>query len=190
MLLRRKCPASLCALAALLITLTACGGPSRSSVEISDSLPRVTSSSTSTSTSTSTTSTSTTVKVTTTTTIEIDTATRTTTPVTAIADDYHSWPDWPVWHCIGINEQGGYAPEGDGVAWHGQRIGGSASSGYPGGLGIMRAAWDGAREEAGVTTTNGAIASPGEQIRVARVILRRHGWRAWAAATLRKCGLG
>lgn len=106
------------------------------------------------------------------------------------AGDYHSWADWPLWRCIGQHEQGAarggpYDSNGDGIAWHGSDAGGGPGSGYPGGLGIMSAAWDDARGAAGVTVTNGAYASPGDQIRVARVIEQRFGLHAWA--TWRLC---
>jgi hypothetical protein len=109
----------------------------------------------------------------------------------AIGGDYRSWPDWPVWRCIGQHEQGAarggpYDSNGDGIAWHGSPAGGRPGSGYPGGLGILRAAWDDARGAAGVTVTNGAYASPGDQILVARVIRERHGLHAWATASI--CG--
>lgn len=103
----------------------------------------------------------------------------------AAASDYHNWIDWPAWQCIGTHEQRG--PGRDGIAWGGSGAGGSPGSGYPGGLGIMRAAWDENRVAAGVSTTNGAYATPADQIKVGRVIQRRFGWRAWATAGI--CGL-
>lgn len=92
--------------------------------------------------------------------------------------DYHHWADWPLWHALGRCEQGGYAPEGDGIAWHGQPIGGSASSDYPGGLGIMAQAWIENRDAS--MPMNGAYATPAQQIIVARRIRNRFGLSAWS----------
>jgi hypothetical protein len=92
--------------------------------------------------------------------------------------NYHLCADWPMWHALGQCEQGGAAPEGDGIAWHGQPIGGSPGSDYPGGLGIMAQAWTENRDAS--MPTNGAYATPGQQIEVARRIRARFGLRAWS----------
>lgn len=105
------------------------------------------------------------------------------------AADYHTWSDWPTWHALGICEQGGSSPEGDGIAWHGSAAGGSASSAYPGGLGISAEAWDSYRGAAGVSVSVGAYASPADQIRVGREEVREvGGFRGWAPGTLRCMG--
>jgi hypothetical protein len=102
--------------------------------------------------------------------------------------DYRLWPDWPLWRAVGLCEQAGDAPEGDGIAWHGSRLGGTPSSGYPGGLGESRDFWRQFAPQAGVTTTNGAYATPGEQIRVARAGshngTRMGGWSSWPGCVM------
>lgn len=108
----------------------------------------------------------------------------------AVADNYRAWWDWPAWRALGICEQGtqlggAYDSNGDGIAWHGQPAGGSPGSGYPGGLGMSRAAWDAYRGAARIAVANGAYASPADQIRVGREEVRTiGGFRGWAAGTL------
>lgn len=120
--------------------------------------------------------------------------TTTVSPVMAVesplpADgDYHAWPDWHLWRAVGLCEQGAarggpWDSNGDGIAWHGSPAGGLPGSAYPGGLGLSRDFWRMFRAEAGVAQENGALASPGEQIRVARVGshngTRMRGWSSW-----------
>lgn len=95
-----------------------------------------------------------------------------------VVGDYHSWPDWPLWQRIGRCEQPG--PGADGIYWNppAGHSGGPGST-YPGGLGIYSGAWSDYHAEAGVAQTNGAYASPSEQIAVARVILAHAGGNAW-----------
>ena len=189
----------LVALGALVAVLSSCGDidtPQRITTTPTYSIASVPSTSSTTSTTSttrpSTTTTSTTMSTTTSTTVVPITApppTAAPAPPTSSAGDYHAFADWPLWHCIGQHEQGAaaggpYDSNGDAIAWHGSPAGGLPGSGYPGGLGIMREAWDDARDAAGVTTTNGAEASPAEQIAVARVILERHGLDAWATASI------
>lgn len=115
-------------------------------------------------------------------------------PTVHTADgDYHSWPDWPLWHAVGLCEQqgsGSYDSNGDGIAWHGSPAGGLPSSGYPGGLGLSRDFWAEFAPAAGVAQTNGAYATPGEQIRVARVGshngTRMGGWSSWPGCIQRR----
>lgn len=102
------------------------------------------------------------------------------------ANDYHNWPDWPLWRAVGTCEQRdvpGAANAADGIAWGGSPIGGSPGSDYPGGLGMSRDFWRVYAPPAGVTVTNGAYASPADQIRVARVGshngTRMGGWSSW-----------
>lgn len=113
----------------------------------------------------------------------------------AIADlpttgDYHDWPDWHLWRAVGLCEQRGDGP--DGIAWHGSPAGGTASSGYPGGLGMSRDFWAQFAPLAGVTVTNGADATPGEQIRVARAGshdgTRMGGWSSWRSGCVAREG--
>lgn len=109
------------------------------------------------------------------------------TPITS-AGDYHSWPDWPLWHAVGLCEQRGDTP--DGIAWYGSPAGGLPGSGYPGGLGLSRDFWNQFAPLAGVTVTNGAYASPGEQIRVARAGshngTRMGGWSSWGSGCIQR----
>lgn len=105
-----------------------------------------------------------------------------------ITGDYHTWPDWRLWHAVGLCEQRGDGP--DGIAWHGSSAGGLPSSGYPGGLGLSRDFWNEFAPIAGVTVTNGAEASPGEQIRVARAGshdgTRMGGWSSWTSGCVQR----
>ncbi len=105
-----------------------------------------------------------------------------------ITGDYHLWPDWKLWHAVGLCEQRGDGP--DGIAWHGSPAGGLPGSGYPGGLGLSRDFWRQFAPMAGVTTTNGAEASPGEQIRVARAGshngTRMGGWSSWGSGCIQR----
>lgn len=102
------------------------------------------------------------------------------------AGDYHDWPDWRLWHAVGLCEQRG--DTSDGIAWHGSSAGGLPGSGYPGGLGMSRDFWRQFTPIAGVATTNGADASPGEQIRVARAGShngsRMGGWSSWRSGCI------
>jgi hypothetical protein len=105
--------------------------------------------------------------------------------------DYHSWPDWPLWHAVGLCEQRGTGPydsNGDGIAWHGSPAGGEAGSGYPGGLGLSRDFW---RQFAPPGfPPNGAEASPGQQIIVARVGSHNGtgmgGWSSWGSGCIQR----
>lgn len=112
--------------------------------------------------------------------------------IDAVLNNYRAWPDWPIWHALGRCEQGAqsggpYDSNGDGIAWHGQPIGGLPGSGYPGGLGMSRAAWNAYRDEAHVSVSNGAYASPADQIRVGREEVRQiGGYHGWAYGT-RQC---
>lgn len=91
--------------------------------------------------------------------------------------DYHRDGDWPIWRAIGRCEQPG--PGVDGIAWtHGP------GSTYPGGLGIFSGAWSDYHGEAGVPVSNGAYASPEQQMMVARVIRAHHGLSAWGCAKM------
>lgn len=105
-----------------------------------------------------------------------------------ISGDYHDWPDWRLWHAVGLCEQRGDGP--DGIAWHGSPAGGLPGSGYPGGLGLSRDFWNEFAPLAGVTVTNGAEASPGEQIRVARAGshdgTRMGGWSSWTSGCVQR----
>lgn len=107
-----------------------------------------------------------------------------------IDGDYHDWPDWHLWHAVGLCEQRGDGP--DGIAWHGSPAGGLPDSGYPGGLGMSRDFWRIFAPQAGVATTNGALASPAEQIRVARAGshdgTRMGGWSSWPGCIQRNGG--
>lgn len=119
--------------------------------------------------------------------VQLGPATTTALPITG---DYHTWPDWPLWHAVGLCEQRGDTE--DGIAWHGSPAGGLPGSGYPGGLGMSRDFWREFAPIAGVATTNGALASPGEQIRVGRAGshngTRMGGWSSWPGCIKRNGG--
>lgn len=109
--------------------------------------------------------------------------------------DYHAWPDWPRWHAVGLCEQRGtgqYDTHGDGIAWGGSPAGGFPDSGYPGGLGMSVDFWREFAPAAGVSASNGAYASPSEQIRVARAGshdgTRMRGWSSWTNGCVARNG--
>lgn len=111
--------------------------------------------------------------------------------------DYHNWPDWGLWRAVGLCEQRGsgrYDSNGDGIAWHGSPAGGFPGSVYPGGLGLSRDFWRMFASRAGVTVTNGAQASPGDQIRVAREGshngTRMGGWSSWHSGCIQRTMVG
>lgn len=97
-----------------------------------------------------------------------------------IVGDVTTWPDWPLWSRIGRCEQPG--PGLGGIYWNPPAgHSGGPDSDYPGGLGILAHNWDVYRVPAGVETVNGALASPGEQIRVARALVAAvGGYNGWA----------
>lgn len=105
------------------------------------------------------------------TTASTTTATTTPTVLSVLRSlDYHSWPDWPQWQQLGRCEQPG--PGTDGIWWN-------RPGRYPGGLGILAAAWS--ENNAGMPA-RGDLASPAQQIIVGRRIRDRYGWSAWACA--------
>jgi hypothetical protein len=113
----------------------------------------------------------------------------------AVADDYHRWSDWPRWRAVGLCEQGAarggpYDSNGDGIAWHGSPAGGTAGSGYPGGLGLSVDFWRQFSKAAGVHVSNGAYASPADQIRVARAgaVHGMGGWSSWRNGCVKRKG--
>ena len=76
-----------------------------------------------------------------------------------------------IWECVHKHEQPNWQAPGR----------------YPGGLGILRAAW---RENGGLQfAPTGNLATPLQQMLVGEAIVARFGWKAWAPATRRACGL-
>lgn len=94
-----------------------------------------------------------------------------TASLTLIACTPDTTPIPAPWPCIHAHEQ----PD-----WH-------ATGKYPGGLGILDAAW---AENGGLRwAPHGHLATPFQQVLVGEAIVARYGWRAWAARTRAACGL-
>ena len=82
---------------------------------------------------------------------------------------YMGAADWPVWLAIGMCEQPGPAGEPD---WT------HRGPTYPGGLGVHRDTWTSFGGTDFAPTAD--LASPSQQIEVARRIRARHGLAAWS----------